>query len=140
KVHHHQTGGPPHPDPPHSPEAALKRFVEDWSGVPLEVDGDADPGMTLLRAYAGQVLGAPPVWGVPMDIRDTYDMGRFAWVRESPYRAPAPEDSSTGGRVAIFLGGDASGFDAFDAYGSAPAVRHHPDYQGVVGWLHPIGE
>lgn len=149
KVHHHQTGGPHDPGPPSSPEAALRRFVEDWSGVPVDTDGAPHPGMTLLRAYARQVLGAPPLWGAPMDIQDTYDMGHYAWVRESPYRAPAPgdaivwapapEDSSTGGQVAIFLSGDANGFDAFDASGSAPAVRHHADYRGVVGWLHPIG-
>jgi hypothetical protein len=149
KVHHHQTGGPPDAGPPHSPEAALRRFVEDWSGVPLEADGDPHPSMALLRAYAGQVLGRPPVWGAPVEIPDTYDMDHYVWVRESPYRvpspgdavvwAPRPQDAHDGGHVAIFIKGDASGFDAFDASGSVPAVRHHADYGDVVGWLHPIG-
>jgi hypothetical protein len=129
--------------------AGLRRFVEVWAGRGQELDGDAHPSMTLLRSFCQEVLGTSPPGGDPMDIPDTYSMDDYVWVRETPYRVPAPgdaivwvprpEDARDGGHVAIFLGGDASGFDAFDAAGSDPQVRHHADYAGVVGWLHPIG-
>jgi hypothetical protein len=129
--------------------SSLHRFIAAWTGDGAELDGDPHPSMALLRSYCREVLVGPPLWGQPIDIPAQYDMDRYVWVAESPYRVPTPgdaivwgprpEDASDGGHVAIFVNGDANGFDAFDAAGSTPGVRHHADYRWVVGWLHPVG-
>ena len=137
---HHGSGAPA--------AAALRRFISAWSGASVGADSETYPGMALLRRYSEEVVGAPPLWVAPIEIPRSYSMDHFVWVEESPYQVPAPgdvvvwgrcsEDASDGGRAAIFVRGDATGFDAFTVEGAAADVQHYADYRWVLGWLRPI--
>jgi hypothetical protein len=125
---------------------ALQAFIEEWTGK----DG-ASGSLDLFQHYNRDVVGAPPVHGNPVDLPTNSSGNHYVWVPDTPYQAPAPGDvvvwgadasgqqGSEDGRVAIFVRGDATGFDAFETNGHdlTPSVRHHDDYEGVVGWLHP---
>lgn len=140
EIAHHVTAAPA--------AAALRPFIEAWSGASVDADSDTYPDMALLRRYSEEVLGAPSLWVAPIEIPQSYSMDHFVWVQESPYQVPAPgdivvwerssEDASDGGRAAIFVRGDATGFDAFTVQGATAGVRHYADYRWVLGWLRPI--
>jgi hypothetical protein len=117
---------------------ALQAFIEAWTGK----DG-AYRSMDLFQHYNRDVVGAPPVDGKPVDLPLTSSGNHYVWVPDTPYQAPAPGDvvvwGAGEGHVAIFVRGDATGFDAFETNGhdATPRVHHHDDYEGVLGWLHP---
>jgi hypothetical protein len=131
-------------------------FVDAWSGKQMAADRSApNQSMNLFQRYNRDVVGAPPVSGKPADIPENCSSAYYLWVPDTPYAAPAPGDvivwgagshdhGSAQGHVGIFLRGDATGFDAFEANGddphrpdTTPRIRHHGDYGGVLGWLRP---
>lgn len=125
---------------------ALRAFIDAWTGK-----AGASESMDLFQHYNRDVVGAPPVHGKPVDLPMNSSGQHYVWVPDTPYQAPAPGDvvvwgtgasgqaGSRDGHVAIFVRGDATGFDAFETNGHdpTPRVRHHDDYEGVLGWLHP---
>ena len=128
-------------------------FIKQYTNKPVDFDGIyPNQCMDLMHQYAYDVLGITDksVLAKP----SAYQVfTQFAWpnyfekVTNTPDGVPQKGDIvifgtyvGAYGHVCVFVNGDVNTFNSFDANwptGTLPHIQGH-NYNGVLGWLHPI--
>lgn len=126
-------------------------FISNWTGKPVDTDGVyPNQCMDLAHEYVKDVLGLPiTLLAHPSAYQvftDFTESQYFDKIANTPTGVPQKGDLvvfgqaiGANGHICIFIEGDVSSFNSFDANwptGSLPHVQTH-NYNGVLGWLHP---
>lgn len=135
---------------------SFDEFITYWTGKPVDFDGIyPNQCMDLMHQYVYDVLNItdktalaqPSAYLVFTNFQSEQGRQYFELVTNTPSNVPQKGDIvvfgqqvGTNGHVCIFISGDVNSFVSFDANWPAMSLPHQQehDYNGVLGWLHPI--
>lgn len=127
----------------------LQNFIDKYNGKAVDFDGYYGPQcVDLAQQYNKELFNGPFLSGNgAKDIWNTYPQSIYDRVANSPTGVPNPGDiiiwgSSYGpyGHIAICIEANVNNFKCLsqnDPIGALTGIRDYPNYNGVLGWLHP---
>lgn len=125
----------------------LDEFVKKYDGRYVEVSGpnSANQCVDLANEYIRSVLNLPIIPFANAVDFPTKDKEHFNYIENTPEGVPKKGDlviwGGSFGHIAIFLDGNASGFNSFDQNyptGTPCHIQHHTYLRPkVIGWMHP---
>ncbi|SRR5258706_12088506 len=130
----------------------LLGFIQKYYRVPKVGDNPQNIGQCvgLIEVFTDS-LNLPHTYGNAKDLLANADPNAFDVIHNLPTNFPVAGDimvwgSQWGGgygHTGVIVCANVNNFACFEQNnptGSSPLINNHPNYSGVLGWLHPKGK